>query len=376
MTTPFPIDLLNSVPFNDNGNHNDDDDDDVMSLISIHMGDDSSAGNNSKETGNIKANRERSRSREMIEKRRRRQAQEAQEMLGMIESISDDDESYVQDTLASLEYSTTTAGSSSFLKELVETTAPYNMPQWQFFVRKWSRRIAHNRTLKRYGPWMAMLFLYISCRLVSPSGQPAATATTNNHMESMTLKVYRDSVLNQLQSNVNVGDLHDTINQGASASVFRPQHNQFSPPLPDRNHRIQKSLAPDNAMNDEDPIVEEQQIQQRKQYHVENSARADEDPMALPPSQQEQIAAAQMDPNFQERVNQLKELTKLPTVDADDLQQQQQQQPLGQPNPLVDAQQLQLLQHNNDVPPADYWKPRKRGENKVKPSNLISAGLV
>jgi hypothetical protein len=372
-----------------------DDKDIGISMIYVPMGDDSiksrdASGNNS---------------RDMIEKRRRRQAKEAVEMLGMMESISDDDESFVQDTLASLEYSTTTAGSSpSFLKDLVETTAPYHMPQWQFFIRKWHRRISQNRNLQRYGPWIVMLLVYASCKMAwQPVG---ASHRTISAADSMTLKVYQDSVLNQLQPNV----------AGSDPAALLPaallNRGVFQPPMApafgtNMNHRMQKqqhqvSLAPDNAM-DEDPILEQKQLQQRKQYHVETSLKAEEDPMALPPPG----PGGTTDPNFQQRFDKLKEISQ-PDQAAplnngqqkqaepppqpqqqpqrvDEQQERQQQPPLQQQGTQQQQPpQEQLWQQTTSVqvpPPAaddgtSGWKPRKRGDNRVEPSNLILAGLV
>ena len=234
-----------------------DDDDSLPSLFfSIPIGDTQSIASMS--------------GRDSLERRRRRQTKENVEMLGMLESMSDD-ESYVESTLASLEYSTSTNNGSLFLKEIADTTAPYNMPQWQVLIRKWSRRlpkfVLQKRHLSKFGPWMLVLVVYVTYR-VAWSSINAAPSTISD-TERITLRAYRDNMLHQSQT--------DALR---TTSI---QHGVFQAP------KMQgSSLVPDGVMEDS-----RDSATTAAKYHI--GVEQPEDNMALPPKKEE-AAAQQVQP--------------------------------------------------------------------------------
>ena len=116
-------------------------------------------------------------------------------MLGMLESM-DDDESYVESTLARLEYPTSTSSAASLLNDIVNTTAPYHpTPKWKIVWKQWSKKVLpmlvmpNTRQIFKYAPWMAVMIVYIGCRLAWYVPPPTAVTDT----ERMTLRAHSDT---------------------------------------------------------------------------------------------------------------------------------------------------------------------------------------
>lgn len=138
--------------------------------------------------------------RQSLERRRNCQTKENEQMLDMLESM-ENDETFVESTLATLEYpiSTNNSTAATLLKEIIDTTAPYHpMPQWKSAWKQWRKSIVvptlvwpNTRQMSKYAPWMAVLIVYFSCRLAWY--EPSSSVMTDT--ERITLKTYHDGRL-------------------------------------------------------------------------------------------------------------------------------------------------------------------------------------
>ena len=323
--------------------------------------------------------------RESLERRRNRQTKEHDKVLGMLESM-DDDESYVESTLASLEYSTT--NTTLMFQDIVDSTAPYHMPQWRFKLKRWTNKIItdvmHRRLLSKYGPWVTVLVVFATCRLAwhRPSLQMLTSDT-----DRITLHSYREAMMHQ--------DL--------SAGMSRRSETNGILTQPERlvgKNRDKRTTGADS--------IASQKVLQR--YRVDMEKPHDEDPMSLAHNEkkrrkhaaQHQQTRQQNIPNqgdkdwgdFQGRVVKLKELSEKgyasPTSGigpvAQFLSQQQQQQ---QHQPIVEKTVPARKQSHHRHEPQEqkelsntkregdiYWKPRKTNAKKADPIGLISADLI
>lgn len=252
--------------------------------------------------------------REYLDKRRRKQTRDNVAMLGVLESIGDDD-SYVEDTLASLEYSVATSH-GSFLREIAETTAPYtgSMPRWQYWLRRvsrkttqWGRKILHRHRVpvQKYGPYFVVAMVYMTIRLVLSD-----PATSYSDTEKITLNTYRDSYQNQLQPRV--GGAGSAQGQLNGAAVMENIAATQYPPL------------------------------YKSKYQVKDTQ--DDDPMALPPNksgqsnQESNQQQPQLSIEFKERVKKLREVSERGRAALG------KQKPPPQPADKANSEQVQVQQ--------------------------------
>jgi hypothetical protein len=169
--------------------------------------------------------------RQSLERRRNSQTKENEQILGKLERMADD-ESFVESTLACLEYpiSTNTTTAAKLLKDIIDTTAPYQpIPQWTSAWKLWRKKIIvptlvwpKKRQISKYAPWMAVLIVYFSYRLAWY--EPSSSVMTDT--ELITLRTYHDGRLR--------GGLSPSLQQQQLQQQPKQQllpNNILSPPL-------------------------------------------------------------------------------------------------------------------------------------------------
>lgn len=255
------------------------------------------------------------RSRNSLEQRRNRQRNENKKMLGMLESLADD-ESYVESTLASLEHSTNPTAAASLLKDIVNTTAPYHpIPQWKSAWKEcvqWSKKLPAEpmlilpttRQVLKYAPWMAIVVVYMTCRLAWYT--PSQSAMTD--IERITLNNYQDTVTSGSR-----------LRGGLPTALHEQQllHSNMYSPLLAMDKKDDAStlpilqvakLADNEKPNDGDstrPVTPGEEAKQQKTTSIPAASDSKFTRSSIPESPEDKNWIA-----FEERVQKLKDLSE------------------------------------------------------------------